>query len=214
MNLKKHNNSTLTILIFIFFIFGFVKVYSQKSLKVDTTILCKTYKSKLELSGEYLIPTKYSDKIQTISFHSFFWKPYLKNISLKINIGLSSTYAWGYTSYYRIKSDTTFKTDHKTSAFGVGPALQIDYAPIKIKNISVNVEASGGFILYSNRFPYGGDVYNFMFRAGPSIEYKINNHYVFKIGYRWMHVSNGKGLGKQNPFYEAQGINLGFIILK
>lgn len=213
MNLEKQKNSTL-IIIFILFILGLAKGYSQKAPKVDTTIFHKIYESKIEFSGESLIPTHFSDKIQTVSFHSFFWKPYLKNISLKINMGLSSTYAWGYTSYYKIKSDTIFKTDHKTSAFGVGPALQIDYSPIKIKNISVNVEASGGLILYSNRFPYGGDIYNFMFRAGPSIEYKINHHYVFKIGYRWMHVSNGKGVGKQNPFYEAQGINLGFIIIK
>jgi hypothetical protein len=196
------------------FIFGFVRGYSQKVLKADTTIFNKIYKSKIEFSGEYLTPTHFSDKIQTISFHSFFWKPHFKNISLKINIGLSGTYAWGYTSYYKLRLDTVFETDHKTSAFGVGPALQIDYSPIKIKKISINIEASGGLILYSNRFPYGGDIYNFMFRTGPSIAYKINTNYILKIGYRWMHVSNGKGYGKQNPFYEAQGINLGFIIIK
>lgn len=212
-NKKKKKTTLIKVFIFILFIFDSNKIFPQAI--IPDTIACQNNcRSKFEFGGEYLMPTRFSDKIQTISIHSFFWKQYFKDISLMINVGITTTYAWGYTSYYRIRSDTAFKTDHKTSAFGMGPALQIDYAPIKIKNFSVVVEASGGFILYSNHFPYGGDVYNFMFRAGPSLTYKINKSCFIKTGYRWMHVSNGKGYGKQNPFYEAQGINLGIIVVR
>jgi lipid A 3-O-deacylase len=194
--------------------FKIITGYSQTDQKTDTVIFNDRYKYTVEIGAEYLVPTHFSDKINTVSMHSYFWKQYFKNIYLKINVGLTSTYAWGYTTQYKVKSDTLFITHYKTSGFGMGPAVQIDFAPIKIKRFSMVVEASGSFVLYTNHFPYGGDIYNFMFRAGPSLLYKINKECMFKIGYRWMHVSNGQGRGDQNPFYEAQGINVGMVIVK
>jgi hypothetical protein len=212
--LKSRIQKTVPLLVIIFLLFDFVTVYSQKEVNSDTTVFSEKYKRKIELSAEYLVPTHFSDKIQTVSIHAYFWKQYFKDIYLKVNVGLTSTYAWGYTSRYKLRSDTLFVSNYKTTGLGLGPSLQIDFAPFKIKRFSLVVEASGGFILYTNRFPYGGDIYNFMFRTGPSITYEINKNCFFKTGYRWMHVSNGQGRGTQNPFYEAQGINVGFIFVK
>ncbi|HEY4800370.1 MAG TPA: hypothetical protein VII99_14920, partial [Bacteroidia bacterium] len=142
----------------------------------------------------------------------FFWKRYFKKTPVLINVGMTCTYAWGLSRQWYPISDSILKpADHKTSAFGLGPALQIECVMIKVKRFSLVAEASGGFILYDKHFPYGGDVYNIMFRAGPSVIFKMNCNYSFKTGYRWMHVSNGKGYGNQNPYYEAQGVNFSVI---
>jgi len=216
MNFRKKKQNTIFIKAFILslFLFGSNQVFSQKERTPDTTCSQKPSKSKFGIGAEYLAPTKYNDKIQTVSMHAVFWKQYFKNISILINPGITTTYAWGYTADLTLNAGAGGETNHKTSAFGIGPVLQLDYAPIHIKRFSVVIEASGGFILYSNRFPYGGDIYNFMFRAGPSIAYKIAPNYFVKTGYLWMHVSNGKGMGPQNPYYEAHGITLSLVIVK
>ena len=185
--------------------------YSQNT---DPADLQKTFTSKVEIGAEYLVPTRFSDQIRTVSAHAFFWKQRSRNMSFLVNAGITTTYARGYTRQYDIRSDTLFTSHYKTSAAGIGPVIQLDYAPIKIKRFSLIVEASGGLLVYSNRFPYGGDIYNFMFRTGPSVAYRLNNNCFLKTGYRWMHVSNGKGYGRQNPFYEAQGVNISLILVK
>lgn len=210
----KKNKLKIAIFYTCYFVFSFSGMYAQEILKQDTTRFNKS-NSSFEAGGEYLTPTRFSDKIQTTSLYAFFWKRHLKNISVKINSGITTTYAWGYTTLQKRISESEIQSvNYKTSAFGLGPAFQVEYAPIIIKRFSVVVEASSGIILYSRRFPYGGDIYNFMFRTGPSITYKIKSNYFFKMGYRWMHVSNGKGSGPQNPYYEAQGLNISFIIVK
>jgi hypothetical protein len=145
---------------------------------------------------------------------AFYWKKRFKNISILIHTGITATYAYGQTRTYRKENDTLFVTRHNTSAFGAGPSLQINYAPIVIGKFSVTAEAGFGVLLYSNRFPYGGDIYNFMIRTGPSLLYRIKENTYLKIGYRWMHVSNGQGNGPHNPFYEAWGGNLSLVIRK
>ncbi|HXU28600.1 MAG TPA: hypothetical protein VN698_15330 [Bacteroidia bacterium] len=189
-----------------------IKTHAQQNVKLDTTLCRSNYVSKLEIGADYLVPTRYSNQIQTVSLHGFFWKKHFKKLSAMISVGLTSTYAWGHSSQWKYIFNTPLEEiSYKTSAFGIGPVIQTDPTIIATKRFSLIVEASGGFILYTNRFPYGGAIYNFMFRTGPSITYKIGNNYSFKAGYRWMHVSNGQGSGNQNPFYEAQGINISFI---
>lgn len=210
-------NRTITFLIFycVLFFLLFTKTLAQEFQKKDSTFCCNTYHSKLEIGGDYLIPTRYSNEIQTLSIHGFYWKKKFKSSSILISAGITVSYAWGYSTQWEPVSDSTVKTiDYKTSAVGIGPVFQIDPTIIKIKKFKLNVEASGGVILYNRRFPYGGDIYNFMFRAGPSVIYKLNNNNSIKIGYRWMHVSNGQGMGNHNPFYEAQGVSVSFIINK
>jgi|GEM_PF-872308 len=220
-NLTNHSiikeNRTITFLIFYcapFFLL-FTKTFAQEFQKKDSTFYCDRYHSKFEIGGEYLVPTRYSNEIKTLSIHGFYWKKYFKKSSIMISAGITGTYAWGYSTQWESISDSTVKVvDYKTSAFGIGPIFQIDPTIVKIKRFKLNVEASGGVILYNRHFPYGGDIYNFMFRTGPSVIYKLNNNNSIKIGYRWMHVSNGQGMGNHNPFYEAQGINVSFIIIK
>jgi len=194
---------------------NFSNIRAQERLKGDSVNLCYEHLSKFELGAEYLTPTRFSNKIQTISVHGFFWKKRFENVSVKMSVGFICTYGWGTSRQYDDLNDSlTFVTTYKTSAFGAGPVFQMDPTIMKFKRFSVIAEANGGIILYSNRFPYGGDIYNFIFRAGPSLEYKLNDSYSLRIGYRWMHISNGQGNGNQNPFYEAYGFNVSFLTFK
>ncbi|MGZ3865103.1 MAG: acyloxyacyl hydrolase [Bacteroidia bacterium] len=170
------------------------------------------YVSKFNLQADYLPPTRYNNQIKTVSLHCLFWKKkYVENYVL-LSAGLTATYGWGYSEQDKKVGDTLTEIYiYKTAAFGLGPIIQIEPTIVKYKRFSLVGEASGGIILYTNKFPYGGDYYNFMFRMGPSISYEFSKHNYFKIGYRWMHVSNGKGFGNQNPFYEAQGVGIGFV---
>lgn len=175
----------------------------------------RSFISRIETGVEYLRPTRFSNKIETTSLNAFFWKEYFKKISVMVSAGLTANYSWGHIRHLDFLSDSVVQVSQfKTSAFGIGPALQTEYAPITIKRFSLLLEVNGAFLLYDKRFPHGGERYNFMFRAGPSVSYRLSDLSFLKIGYRWAHVSNGKGYGRQNPFYEAHGINLSFVIVK
>lgn len=63
-------------------------------------------------------------------------------------------------------------------------------------------------IVYDQDFPAGGDRYNFMWRLGPSLSYRVADSYVVGVSYRWMHVSNGRGVTPEDPSYEAEGLSL------
>lgn len=213
----RKNNSRIKILLItgvIFFILftGTTNAHAQLNSETGPFI---EYNSLVGAGIDYLVPTRYSNPINTVSLHAFFWKRQLKNISILLHTGITTSYAWGYSrQLYRISPDTLLAIDHKTSAFGAGPLIQIENVIIKARHFSVLLEASGAFLLYNKVFPYGGDIYNFMTRTGPSFAYKINSRCFLKIGYRWMHVSNGKGHGNQNPFYEAQGVNVGILLIR
>jgi hypothetical protein len=169
---------------------------------------------KLEFSADYLAPTRYSNQVNTASFHTFIWKKYFNKISILASAGLSTSYAWGEIQQY-IAVDTNIYVLHRpTSAFGLGPVIRLDHPLLQTKPFTIFIDASLGILLYDKRFPYGGAIYNFMFRAGPSLGWQLKNNRIIKIGYRWMHVSNGKGIGPQNPYYEAQGVNIALVFLK
>jgi hypothetical protein len=200
---------SISFLILSVFIFSF-EVRAQE--KTDSSLRNKNI--RWEVGAEYLTPTRYRDRIQTTSANVYYWKKHLKKAAVLIHTGITATYAWGQTRVHAERNDTIFISRQKTSAFGAGPSLQIEFVPIVIGRFSVTAEAIASAILYSNHFPYGGDIYNFMIRTGPSLCYRFNKNYFVKGGYRWMHVSNGKGNGPQNPFYEAWGINLSLVIVR
>ena len=190
-------------------IFAAIQIHAQTGLD---SIIRKTNSSKLEMGTEYLVPTRFNNQITTTNFNCYFWKKKFDKNYLSASVGLTGTYAWGFSDQIINPTDSTTEIyRYKTTGIGLGPILQVEHTILKINRFSLVGEASGGVILYSNRFPYGGDYYNFMFRMGPSISFRISKTGYLKAGYRWMHVSNGKGFGNQNPFYEAQGAGISFI---
>lgn len=171
----------------------------------------KNYRSKWEYGLEYQQPTKNANQIHTVNLQVYFWKQYFKKSTVLIQVGGVASYASGYVGHWVYAGVEFYRDIHHCSAVGLGPSIQFQYTAIQIKRFSLEAEANGAFLLYNTRFPYGGRIYNFMFRAGPNIGWDINHQARIKIGYRWMHVSNGTGVGEQNPYYEGQGVTFTLV---
>jgi len=208
-------NQIIIYLVFCCVLFLSYSISAQGNPKKDTACFCDYCQPKFEIGVGYFDPVPYTNEIKTITLDGFYWKRYFKNADVLIGAGVTANYAWGYSIQWYPLGDTAFLlVNYKTSAFGIGPVFQIAPTIVKIKRFSLITEANGGILLYNKRFPYGGDFYNFIFRAGPSIAYRINDNYLIKFGGRFIHVSNGKGNGNQNPYYDGIGLSLGVLIVK
>lgn len=152
----------------------------------------------IELEYDHLTPHFKRRRIDTESLHI------LKNISESAHkstyFGLTITHAYGYVSD---KSQ-----DKDNSAVGIGPIYMIRNEGRWSGKLYGALDMSGGFILYNNPFPADGRAYNFMWRIGPRLIYKISDNNSLNVGYTWMHVSNG--LKTHNTSYDAGGISLGY----
>ncbi len=160
-----------------------------------------------ESGVEYLWPVERERQIQTVSFNTFIGKEFFKKIHLSPYGGITATYAWGSI----IQTDDTFQeVEYDNAAFGAGPVFMLRFEPLVYRGFSLGADASGGIIFYTSDFPAGGDFYNFMWRIGPTAAWRFNNKYSINAGFRWMHVSNGQGIGRHNPYYPARGIFFNF----
>ncbi len=162
----------------------------------------KATRYKIEAGLEYLFPTKDHRSIQTVSLNVLGGAEFFKKMPLSVYGGVTATYVWETI----VQWDDNFNDiTYENNAFGIGPVFLIRYEPFIYAGFSVAPEFSGGIIFYSHDFPAGGDFYNFMWRLGGSINYRMkNNKYSFNLNVKWMHVSNGQGLGPQNPSYEGK----------
>jgi lipid A 3-O-deacylase len=163
---------------------------------------------KFESGVGYLIPTHDTRSIHTITGDLLIGTSFFKRTPLSIYTGVTTTYAWGTIVQW---DDSFNNVTYENSAFGVGPAFMLRYEPFIWKYLSLSPDFGGSFIFYSNKFPYGGDVYNFMWRMGAAVHYHINSRCALNVNVKWMHVSNGQGLGPDNPSYEAWGLGVAYV---
>lgn len=162
--------------------------------------------TKIEFGSEFMWPSSSYQTIHTISTNAFFFTNYFKKAKLNIDFGATSTYAWGTSlDWYDLKHELKYIN---TSAWGAGPVIHINQSIFEMNRFSIEGSAAGAIILYNKRFPPGGDIYNFMLRTGLDFGYLINNEHKIKLEAKWMHVSNGKGSGPHNPYYEGYGLGL------
>lgn len=96
-----------------------------------------------------------------------------------------------------------------SSAFGLGPVYMLRFEKPYSAKFAGAIDVSGGLMLYNKRFPAGGEYYNFMWRIGPRLLYRLNQTTQLQLGYTWLHVSNG--LSKKNPGYDSNGISFGIM---
>jgi hypothetical protein len=136
-------------------------------------------------------------------------KPLWPLLGLSGYVGLTFTHAWGsITQYGEHFEDVVFPT----SVVGAGGLVLLRLQPLRLGPVALGGDAVGSLILYDHHFPPGGDVYNFSWRAGPSLTLRFTDRVAGVAGFRWMHVSNGQGLGPQNPFYAGRGLDLGVVV--
>ena len=170
-------------------------------------ILESKVKWKIELGPEFIWPSSNYQTIHTTSVNAFFWTNYFKKARLNLDLGITVTYAWG-TSLDWYSSTNKNLIYLKTAAFGGGPTIKFSQNIFDMNRFFISGTASAGAIFYNKQFPPGGDFYNFMLRTGLDFGFKMDENITFKLCTKWMHVSNGKGSGPHNPYYEGYGLGV------
>lgn len=157
-------------------------------------------------SVEYLAPTKADRRIQTVS--ADLGLAYTLSTRHQVAVGLSLTPTYAVGHIFQLDS-TLQRVRYETSALGIGPTVRLRALPIPLGPIRLGVEGSAGLLLYTERFPAGGDYYNGMLRAGPIAGITVSPSTRLLLSAKWTHVSNGQGLGPFNPSYEAWAFSMG-----
>jgi lipid A 3-O-deacylase len=168
----------------------------------------KRDQKSIRISIEYLYPTKELRNIRTVNLNAY----YLIKESEIINLyaGITATHAKGHiTQFEGYLDEGTFReVDFNNEATGMGPGILADLCVWRNNHFSLHFDGSGSLIFYNRDFPAGGDIYNFMLRIGPVLKYVFGEDQNIGLGYQWMHVSNGQGVGPHNPSYDTHGLNL------
>jgi hypothetical protein len=158
----------------------------------------------VELTTSPFFPTKGGRPIRSTFFDAAVGRD-LAPVPVWIFFGVTATSAFG-----SIFQDTdNGRVTLESSAFGFGPSFGVRFDPLRLGPLSLGGDASGALVFYDKHFPAGGDYYNFAWRVGFSAAIRIDDRVRIVAGIRWMHVSNGQGLGPWNPSYEAFGIPIG-----
>lgn len=79
---------------------------------------------------------------------------------------------------------------------------------MRIGPITPFVEGAFGAVYTSEDFPPDGTKWNYTQRYGVGLDVRVSEQIELALGYRHMHLSNGKGLGPQNPSYDGDGLVL------
>ncbi len=158
----------------------------------------------LLVESEYYAPLSAHRQIDTASLHILFYQKSYFDDRLAFWSGATVTHAWGNIIRRQWRSDS--------AAWGIGPTVALRYQPRpwQWEQYALSLDAGGGLIFYDHDFPAGGDFYNFMWRFGPTLNYRLDEHRSLTFGYKLMHVSNGQP--SHNPAYNGKGLNLGLKI--
>lgn len=159
---------------------------------------------------EYMHPTKEDRQIRTITLDLTSGRSLLSG-HMELASGISLTRPSG--SIRQLEGDLALGTlssvTFSSDAYGVGPVFVVRFLPFPSWLLSPGIDVSGGILFYSPRFPAGGDIYNGMGRVGPSLRLRLANGLALQVRGQWMHVSNGQGVVRHNPSYEAIGVSAG-----
>lgn len=129
---------------------------------------------------------------------------------LTLMLGATASFARGeITQLEGSYEEGTFRSaTYESDGNGLGPLSSLKLDLLHGSKLSLSLDVSSGVVFYDEPFPAGGTHYNGMFRAGPTLTYSLDDKQSVAIGYRWMHLSNGRGEGSDNPSYEGNGIHV------
>jgi len=191
-------------IVYIIFIF-FMPAYNLNA--QDTTPKFQTNRN-FNFELEYYQPKDLSRNIKSVFAYSFWGREFINELHYSIYGGLITSFTWGNTLHW----DANFVDRHyDASSIGIGPASLIRVDFLRFGRFNISGDFMVGIILYNKHFPDGGDIYNFMRKYGVTFGANISKDFDIDIGIRDMHISNGQGLGPQNPSYEGWGVSLDFI---
>lgn len=148
-----------------------------------------------DFQAEYLKHSKSEKHVDNYNFHVYrhFWN----NDYLSFYVGGTASLADGYVDKYLRKN---------SDAFGIGPSVmgRLEFNPFG--NFYTGLEVAGTMRFFTKAHPAGGRAYDFLWRVGPRISYKVGNYTSFGLSVLYAHASNG--MGSHNPGYEMTGVNL------
>lgn len=175
---------------------------SSTSRADDTPAHLASSQFEIEANAQYYVPLHDDRQIRSVFVDLLIGRKLVPIIGLSGYVGITSTHAWGSIVQY---GERFQDVRYSTSVVGFGPVFLLRMQPLRLGPVSLGLDAVGSLILYNHHFPPGGDIYNFSWRVGPSMKVQILDRLAGVAGFRWMHVSNGQGLGPQNPSYEGAG---------
>src|SRR2546425_12174418 len=157
---------------------------------------------------EELGPIKRNRQIHTTNLHFLFRMKSFDIGDFKLYGGLTVSRARGTISYRTgsLEAGTLIDKSYDSTASGAGPVLAARVGLARGRNLSASLDGSAGVLLYDRDFPAGASRYEFMFRYGPTLSYRLNDRQDLSVTLRGLHVSNGQGFKPHNPANNAIGL--------
>jgi hypothetical protein len=168
---------------------------------------------QIMLELQELGPVERDRKIRTANLDFLFHITRFDSPDFKFYGGLTVSRSRGAITLRTGSSQAgTLKDENfDSTATGAGPVLAIRAEFAHSGNVSASLDGSAGILLYDRDFPAGASRYDFMFRYGPTLSYRLNDRQALSLTLRGMHVSNGQGINLHNPQYNAAGLGVQFL---
>lgn len=110
----------------------------------------------------------------------------------------------------RILEDTQPQEKLEANTFGGGFSGFLRWDFLRYKGHSLFVESGVGMVFTTEDLPPGGTFWNFTRRRGAGAAIRVHQDARLLLGWRDMHISNGKGFGHpRNPSYDATSFYVG-----
>ena len=158
------------------------------------------------VSASLFLPTRASRQIDTVYLDLVAGVELWELLGVDLYAGITVVAASGFVLQ---PDELLADRRYDTSVAGAGPTFLFRVEPLRIEGLSVAADVTGSLLLFSARFPPGGDVYDFAWRIGGTLGYALTAALRVELSVRWMHTSNGQGIGPFNPAYEGVGGYLG-----
>lgn len=129
---------------------------------------------------------------------------------LRLGLGATLMHASGHITQLTGSLDDGSLRELRLASpgWGLGPSIGASLrAPIS-PAVSVSLDVKGAVLLHDRAFPAGGKRYNGLIEGGPSLHWRLDGGSELSFGARWLHLSNGQGLGAHNPSYDGRGVSL------
>ncbi len=128
------------------------------------------------------------------------------------NLGLFGVLVLSRNDGYPTDDFKPYLGEMNADSSGLGITGMARLHLLKTDSFGVFFDASFGGIYYDDEFPPQGTHWNYLSRYGGGITWQINKKTTLAIGYRYMHISNGKmDEGDNNPAMDSKGGFIGIV---
>lgn len=129
---------------------------------------------------------------------------------LRLGLGVTLMHASGHiTQLTGSLDDGTLREVRLASpGWGLGPSLSGSWRTPLTQTMVASLDVKAALLLHERDFPAGGKRYNGLIEGGPSLHWRLDGGSEISLGARWLHLSNGQGLGAHNPSYDGRAVSL------